>query len=491
MAFKQIEELVRYQDQKYLTVNEGLRALRILAQITVVSAAVTTPPTDASEGDAYIVAAGSTDAWNGMDGQIAYYSGGAWKFLAPETGFLAYDQALAGFYYHDGAAWTELTTSGSGGSGDMTTATYDPDADGVVEDADSARALDDKGGNTASVAEIRSHLDADPLPDQVGHGGQFLKTDGGAADWSQILEADIADFGSYEAAGAVSGHESAHPHGDYDAHLADDAIHAGRIAADTTIHVSTTGNDTTGDGSSGAPFATPHKALEHLADFRIAPGVTATVQLAAGTYTDLASIVPQLVYGAQVIIKGAGLSQTILRFTGDGLAPRSAINIEDCALEANTTGTGTGISLTSPYRVGVANVKLSNFSKGSYIANGGQFSASGLEVVGCDTGLQGDTGAQLLVPSAVITSTTGTAIYLSGNCFAAASSVSIDGATDGIRSLSNSFCNAYGGVFANVSTWEAFAQSNSFIHMGTTTSDDAKISPTPNTVGNLNSIVIK
>lgn len=59
----------------------------------------------------------------------------------------------------------------------------------------------------------------------------------------------------------------------------------GLIAASTTIYVATTGSDSTGDGSSSAPFASISQALASIAGKLIASGVTVTIQVADGTYT--------------------------------------------------------------------------------------------------------------------------------------------------------------------------------------------------------------
>ncbi|WP_043786005.1 hypothetical protein [Solidesulfovibrio alcoholivorans] len=58
----------------------------------------------------------------------------------------------------------------------------------------------------------------------------------------------------------------------------------GLIAADTTLHVATTGSDSTGDGSSNAPFASISRALASIRNKLIASGVTVTIQVADGTY---------------------------------------------------------------------------------------------------------------------------------------------------------------------------------------------------------------
>lgn len=58
----------------------------------------------------------------------------------------------------------------------------------------------------------------------------------------------------------------------------------GLLAADTTLHVATTGNDATGDGSPNAPFASISRALASIRNKLIASGVTVTIQVADGTY---------------------------------------------------------------------------------------------------------------------------------------------------------------------------------------------------------------
>ncbi|WP_148208337.1 hypothetical protein [Solidesulfovibrio magneticus] len=58
----------------------------------------------------------------------------------------------------------------------------------------------------------------------------------------------------------------------------------GLITTNTTIYVATTGNDTSGDGSSAAPYASIAKALSSIANKLIASGAVVTIQVADGTY---------------------------------------------------------------------------------------------------------------------------------------------------------------------------------------------------------------
>lgn len=79
-----------------------------------------------------------------------------------------------------------------------------------------------------------------------------------------------------------------------------------RLTEARTYHVSTAGDDTTGDGSEAAPWATLIHAVSHTLD-TIDPGpYGVTIQLAAGTYTApfIAQATHSKGYGGDIIIKG-------------------------------------------------------------------------------------------------------------------------------------------------------------------------------------------
>ncbi len=79
------------------------------------------------------------------------------------------------------------------------------------------------------------------------------------------------------------------------------------ITVDTYFYLSTTGSDTTGDGSTGNPWKTIAKAYSYLSGYIIKPGVTVTIIYKAGHYTltanpAIASTHPQ---GDQIAISGS------------------------------------------------------------------------------------------------------------------------------------------------------------------------------------------
>ena len=101
------------QAQKHVTVNETLRRLDALVQLTVVSASTTAEPGSPSDGVVYIVPSGKSGThWAGFaNWSLGYYRDGAWEQIAPREGWLAYvadtDQVLV----YTGAAWTSLSAT--------------------------------------------------------------------------------------------------------------------------------------------------------------------------------------------------------------------------------------------------------------------------------------------------------------------------------------------------------------------------------------------
>jgi hypothetical protein len=104
--------LAANQSQKHVTVNEALRRLDALVQITVQSAALAAPPGSPTEGQRWILPAAPTGAWAGRAGQIAAWQDGAWAFYVPLDGWTAVDVSTDTLLlYNAGTAiWTGLIT---------------------------------------------------------------------------------------------------------------------------------------------------------------------------------------------------------------------------------------------------------------------------------------------------------------------------------------------------------------------------------------------
>lgn len=95
------------QAQKHVTVNESLRRLDAVVQLSVVSATTTAQPASPSDGAVYIVPAGKSGAdWNAYaNGALGYYRDGAWEEVSPREGWLAYVRDSDRLLAYAGAAW--------------------------------------------------------------------------------------------------------------------------------------------------------------------------------------------------------------------------------------------------------------------------------------------------------------------------------------------------------------------------------------------------
>ncbi len=95
------------QAQKHVTVNEALRLLDAVVQLAVASVTAT-PPGAPVEGERHIVGAGASGSWSGHEGEIALRRDGAWTFVAPQSGFVAFNRATGRLLFHDAGGWIDL-----------------------------------------------------------------------------------------------------------------------------------------------------------------------------------------------------------------------------------------------------------------------------------------------------------------------------------------------------------------------------------------------
>ena len=69
--------------------NEALQILDVLVAAAVEGLPLATPPASPAIGSCYIVAASPTGAWVGHAQQLAAYTSGGWRFIAPCEGMTA------------------------------------------------------------------------------------------------------------------------------------------------------------------------------------------------------------------------------------------------------------------------------------------------------------------------------------------------------------------------------------------------------------------
>jgi hypothetical protein len=97
------------QAQKHVTVNEALRRLDALVQIAVLDRDLAAPPASPGPADTYIVGPAATGAWAGRSGEIAAFQDGAWAFLAPKAGWLAWIVDEARLVVRGASSWSSPT----------------------------------------------------------------------------------------------------------------------------------------------------------------------------------------------------------------------------------------------------------------------------------------------------------------------------------------------------------------------------------------------
>ena len=114
------------------------------------------------------------------------------------------------------------------------------------------------------------------------------------------------------------------------------------LTTNTTYYVSTTGNNTTGDGSSGNPWQTVQYALNFLITKMDLSGYTVTIQCADGTYAN-AIVVSEWVGGGKIIVQGdPGNMNSVIFSANNCITSTTPISGEFSIAYVKFTGAGSG-----------------------------------------------------------------------------------------------------------------------------------------------------
>lgn len=144
------------QAQKEMSHNEALVRLDLAAQATVSAAGMTDPPAEPGLGEAWILGESATGEWAGHDGEIAGWTAGGWRFLAPFEGMRAWVSGSGGFALFAEGEWRlgelygRLIVDGVQVVGPQAAAIADP-AGGTMVDGEARAAL------SALLAAMRDH----------------------------------------------------------------------------------------------------------------------------------------------------------------------------------------------------------------------------------------------------------------------------------------------------------------------------------------------
>jgi hypothetical protein len=95
------------QAQKEIFHNEALTLLDAALHPAVEGAPAVAPPAEPALGACWIVASGGAGAWAGKDHNLACWTDGGWRFVAPPPGMLAWNKTADLWLHWDGAAWSD------------------------------------------------------------------------------------------------------------------------------------------------------------------------------------------------------------------------------------------------------------------------------------------------------------------------------------------------------------------------------------------------
>ncbi|HKY80261.1 MAG TPA: DUF2793 domain-containing protein [Sphingobium sp.] len=102
-----LPQLFAGQAQKEIFHNEALARIDMLLHGLAESADAATPPVSPDIGSCWIVATGGTDAWAGRDGDLACWTEGGWRFVAPRRGLALWVADREQAMRHDGTGWAD------------------------------------------------------------------------------------------------------------------------------------------------------------------------------------------------------------------------------------------------------------------------------------------------------------------------------------------------------------------------------------------------
>ncbi len=101
------------QAQKELYHNEALQLLDVLVAAAVEGLPTAAPPATPAIGLCYIVGGSPSGDWSGRAQQLAAYTSGGWRFIAPRDGMSALVRSSGGTAVYRSGAWEIGTLRGS------------------------------------------------------------------------------------------------------------------------------------------------------------------------------------------------------------------------------------------------------------------------------------------------------------------------------------------------------------------------------------------
>lgn len=198
--------LLPNQAEKHVTMNDSLRALDAIVQLSVISSELTEPPEAPGEGDRYVPADASLSDWLGHDSKIASYQDGAWQFYAPQTGWLAWDETASKLIVFDGGGWMDAASSTGLGSPDQLGINASADAVNRFSLSSAASLFNHEGAGHQIKVNKAAESDTASLLFQSNWAGHAEIGLAGSKDFQIKMSSDGAQFSSAVCVRSDTGH---------------------------------------------------------------------------------------------------------------------------------------------------------------------------------------------------------------------------------------------------------------------------------------------
>ncbi|MGJ8609454.1 MAG: DUF2793 domain-containing protein [Octadecabacter sp.] len=180
------------QAQKHVTHNEGMRILDAVAQLSVVSTDVSSPPAAPAMGDRYIVGPVALGAWVNQDGAVTVYDGSGWTFLPPADGWIAWVKDINALRIYNGTDW--VAVPGFGDVGDIVGINTSGDTNNRLAVSSPASLFTHEGAGHQIKVNKAAEADTASLLFQTGFSGRAEMGTAGSDDFEIKVSPDGSTF---------------------------------------------------------------------------------------------------------------------------------------------------------------------------------------------------------------------------------------------------------------------------------------------------------
>lgn len=388
------------QAQKHVTHNEAIATLDVLVQ-TVVADETATPPGTPAPGDRLIVAPDPTGAFAGQAKAIAVYRDGSWAFMAPQTGWTAYDRTRERVVVFTGENWEELPPPRALTALDTVGVNAAANAGNRLAVASPASLFTHEGNDHRLKINKAAQADTASLLFQNGYFGRAEMGLTGSDDFAVKVSADGANWVEAMRIDGGSGRLS-FPQGV--------AGFREVLTANRICYVRKTGSDANDGLASGTAFLTVQKAIDAALALDMSI-YSVTIDVGPGTFNEGSRLGVTGNGNARITVQGAGYDQTAISGSGYGISASGGVSltVRDVDVVGNqiciTAGLGAVIYLAGTVQISGGAARLIQATSGATIQIAGAHTIR----LNSDSAylLYADQGGYMIIAAGVTMKTTG------------------------------------------------------------------------------------